>query len=165
MKFAPQHLGQLAWLVGGLAIVSPHSRAADYQMLGWNNLGMHCMDSDYSVFSILPPYNTIECQIVATNQLVTNSTDYTITYEAIADATGSINRTAMGKGNFYQYDELLYGVNLLPEAGLAGWGMPGPGNIPQAMTFERTNSGVLVNWWRAEGIPISPYDEAGKKNP
>jgi hypothetical protein len=28
--------------------------AANNQILGWNNLGMHCMDSDYSVFSILP---------------------------------------------------------------------------------------------------------------
>ena len=24
--------------------------AASSQLLGWNNLGMHCMDSDYSVF-------------------------------------------------------------------------------------------------------------------
>lgn len=24
--------------------------AANNQILGWNNLGMHCMDSDYSVF-------------------------------------------------------------------------------------------------------------------
>jgi hypothetical protein len=33
--------------------------AVNSQILSWNNLGMHCMDSDYSVFSILPPYNTI----------------------------------------------------------------------------------------------------------
>ena len=37
--------------------------AASSQLLGWNNLGMHCMDSDYSVFSVLPPYNTIEAQL------------------------------------------------------------------------------------------------------
>ena len=33
--------------------------AATATLLGWNNLGMHCMDSDYSVFSVLPPYNTV----------------------------------------------------------------------------------------------------------
>lgn len=153
-------------LVVALAIIAPAmARAADYQILGWNNLGMHCMDSDYSVFSILPPYNTIECQIVATNRLVTNGTGYTITYEAIADPAGSINRTSIGKGNFYDYDEMLYGVNLSPETGLLGWAMPGVANTPQSMTFERTNSSTLVNWWRAEGIPITPYDDAGQKNP
>ena len=29
--------------------------AANSQILGWNNLGMHCMDADFSVFAILPP--------------------------------------------------------------------------------------------------------------
>ena len=48
--------------------------AANNQILGWNNLGMHCMDSDYSVFSILPPYNTIESQLIVGGKLVTNST-------------------------------------------------------------------------------------------
>lgn len=38
--------------------------AAQNQLLGWNNLGMHCMDSDYSVFSILPPYNTIHARLI-----------------------------------------------------------------------------------------------------
>ena len=38
------------------------------------------------------------------------------------------------------------------------------------MLFEATNhpaAGVAtpVNWWRAEGIPISPYDDARNKNP
>ena len=48
--------------------------------------------------------------------------------------------------------------------------MPGTSNTPQAMLFETTNhpaAGVItpVNWCRAEGIPISPYDDARQKNP
>ena len=35
-----------------------------WTIAGWNNLGMHCMDSDYSVMSILPPYNTIHAQLM-----------------------------------------------------------------------------------------------------
>jgi len=54
--------------------------AANNQILGWNNLGMHCMDSDYSVFSILPPYNTIESQLIVGGKLVTNGSGYTVTY-------------------------------------------------------------------------------------
>ena len=76
-------------------------RAASAQILGWNNLGMHCMDSDYSVFSILPPYNTIEAQLIVGGKLVTNGSGYTVTYQAVADPGGSFNSTAMGKGNFY----------------------------------------------------------------
>jgi hypothetical protein len=53
--------------------------------LGWNNLGMHCMDSDYSVFSILPPYNTIEAQLIVGGKLIKAGAGYTVTYEAIAD--------------------------------------------------------------------------------
>ena len=74
--------------------------AANNQLLGWNNLGMHCMDSDYSVFSILPPYNTIESQLIIGGKLVTNGSSYTVTYQAVADPSGSINTTAMGKGNY-----------------------------------------------------------------
>lgn len=144
--------------------------AANSQLLGWNNLGMHCMDSDYSVFSILPPYNTIEAQLIVGGRLVTNGSGYTVTYQAIADASGSFNSTAMGKGNYYTYAQAIYGAVLAPEGGLAGWNMPGTNNTPLTMLFEATNypaPGVAspVNWFRAEGIPIAPFDDAHNKNP
>ncbi len=144
--------------------------AANNQILGWNNLGMHCMDSDYSVFSILPPYNTIEAQLIINGALVTNGAGYTVTYQAVADPSGSFDSTAVGKGNYYSYAQSLFGAVLGQDMGLAGWNMPGTNNTPQAMLFEQTNqpaAGVLtpVNWWRAEGIPLSPYDDAHNKNP
>jgi hypothetical protein len=143
--------------------------AATSTILGWNNLGMHCMDSDYSVFTVLPPYNTIEAQVIVGGKLVTNGAGYTVTYQAVADPSGSINSTAIGKGNFYTYTPFLYGA-FAPDQGLAGWSMPGLANIPQTNVFETLNEpvhGVFtpVNWWRAEGIPLSPYDDALRKNP
>src|SRR5512138_3732545 len=102
---AKKHLLWIAALAAPLT-----STAASNQLLGWNNLGMHCMDSDYSVFSVLPPYNTIECQLIANGRLVTN-TGYRVTYEAVADPDGSFNSTAMGKGNFYTYVGPIYGAN------------------------------------------------------
>jgi hypothetical protein len=157
-------------LVALLMAPAPSARAASAQLLGWNNLGMHCMDSDYSVFSILPPYNTIEAQLIVGGQLVTNGTGYTVTYQAVADPDGSFNSTAAGKGNFYDFVELTYGAAVQPEFGLTPWPMPGTNNIPQPMLFESTNHpapGVAtkVNWFRAEGIPITPWDDAGLKNP
>src|SRR5689334_20245256 len=102
-------------------------------ILGWNNLGMHCMDSDYSVFSVLPPYNTIEAHLLINGQLLLNTNGYRLTYEAVPDPSGSLNSTAMGKGNFYTYAEALFGAKLNADAGLAGWSMPGSNNVAQDM--------------------------------
>jgi hypothetical protein len=162
----------LRCLIGSIAstlIASSAAWAANFQVLGWNNLGMHCMDSDYSVFSILPPYNTIEAQLIVGGKLLTNTTSYTVTYEAVPDANGSFNSTSQGKGNFYDFTAQLYGT-VPANAGLAGWSMPGALNTPQAMLFENTNTPaagvhVPVNWFRAEGIPLTPYDDAMQKNP
>ncbi len=156
-------------LLIGIVLSTTSLPAAPNQILGWNNLGMHCMDSDYSVFSVLPPYNTIEVQLIVNGHLVTASNGYTVTYEAVADPSGSINRTSVGKSNFSEYDQWLYGADLAPDKGLLGWAMPGPTNIPQAMRFETLNQpvpGVFtpVNWFHAEGIPITPHDDAGLKN-
>ena len=42
-----------------------------WTVVAWNNLGMHCMDADFSVFAILPPYNTIQAQVIdASGRLV-----------------------------------------------------------------------------------------------
>lgn len=148
--------------------------AASSQILGWNNLGMHCMDSDYSVFSILPPYNTIDAQLIVAGKLVTNGSGYTVTYQAIADTDGSINKSSVGKGNWQQYAALIYG-GVAPDQGLpfpgpASFWMPGSNNVPQPMLFEATNQPAPgaytpVNWFYAYGIPITPYDDSGKKNP
>ena len=90
----------LKWTILAATLAVPmFLNAASNQILGWNNLGMHCMDSDYSVFSILPPYNTIEAQLIVGGKLITNGSGYTVTYQAVADPSGSFNSTAMGKGN------------------------------------------------------------------
>jgi hypothetical protein len=131
-----------------------------WTLLGWNNLGMHCMDSDYSVFSILPPYNTINAQLIdPTGKLVTSPQGATVTYQAIADPDGSINTTSDKKTNFWDRLQDLFGVTLPVDAGLAGRNMPGSGNEPQAMIFD---AGAFQ--FTAEGIPITPFDDTGNKN-
>ncbi len=134
-----------------------------WTVVAWNNLGMHCMDDDYSVFSILPPYNTVNAQVIdATGKLVTNplAAGITVTYESCADPDGSLNTTAAGKTNFYQYCQALFGANLAVDQGLAGNPMPGSSNIPRPMNWV---SGM--NWFEALGIPICPTDDSGRKNP
>ena len=133
---------------------------AGYILIGWNNLGMHCMDSDYSIFSILPPYNTIQAQLIGpSGQLVKNPGAIKVTYEAITDASGSINTTSVGKSGFWKYSAALYGAALAADAGLAGTSMPGSKNAPQPTLFD------AARWvFGGEGIPITPYDDEGVKN-
>ncbi len=135
------------------------SAAPGTRLLGWNNLGMHCMDADYGVFSILPPYNTIHAQLVREGRLVRSANGVTVTYEAVADATGSINTTSVGKTAFWTHVGELFGASPAPDTGLAGASMPGLANQPQPMTWDAAN-----DWWIAEGVPITPLDDAGHRN-
>jgi len=36
----------------------------DVVILANNDLGMHCMNEDFSSFMILPPYNTVQAQVI-----------------------------------------------------------------------------------------------------
>ncbi|HUL51226.1 MAG TPA: PKD domain-containing protein, partial [Candidatus Nitrosotalea sp.] len=134
--------------------------AANSALVGWSDLGIRETDgTDFSVYSLMPPYNTIRAQLILGDKLVTNATGITVTYEAVADSTGSINTTSQNKGNFYQYAEALFGEILAPDEGLAGFAMPGPTNQPQPMVFDPSQ-----NWFSAVGIPLTPYDDQGRKN-
>lgn len=132
--------------------------AASYTLLAWNDLGMHCMDGDFSVFSLLPPYNNLHAQLVnsSTGRLVTQGV--TLTYEALADPDGSINSLSSTKTNFWQYAPALFGVDLPPDIGLTG--NPTLTHTPAAMSFE-----AAAAQFKAEGIPITPYDDALRRNP
>ncbi|WP_455219121.1 hypothetical protein, partial [Kaarinaea lacus] len=35
-----------------------------YTLVAANDLGMHCADLDYQVFSILPPFNVVHAQVI-----------------------------------------------------------------------------------------------------
>ena len=136
------------------------AQGSGYTLVGWNDLGMHCMDADYSVFSILPPYNTIHAQLInPSGNLVTNPSGFTVTYEAVADPAGSINISSVSKTNFWEWVTQLFGASPAPDEGLAGSSMPGSVNTPQPMHFDSE-----FVWFTGEGIPITPYDDAGRKN-
>lgn len=128
-----------------------------HALVAWNDLGMHCMDNDYSVFAILPPYNNLHAQLInrVTGGLVTSGV--TITYEATADTRGSINSTSVGKSNFWSYVLALFGALPAPNTGLAG--NPAPGTTPALMVHDN-----VQRFWKAEGIPLIPIDDAGMSN-
>ena len=148
------------FLFCSLAFLPGNSPAAVNTLVGWSESGLHELEgNDFSIYALQPPYSTIHAQMMSGGLLVTNPGGITITYQAVADATGSINSTSRGKGNFYQYARALFGQALAPDQGLAGYGMPGTNNQPQAMTFDPAQ-----NWFSAVGVPLTPYDDQGKKN-
>lgn len=133
-----------------------------YRVLAYNNLGMHCYDADFSVFSLLPPFNVIQAQVVrrgAPPRLSTGS-EVACSYQGVADSNGSINTTSIGKTNFFDHAQGLYGVQLSPDAGILGANMPGPANAPQPMRFAAAGK-----WFLADGIPITDLDDSLAFNP
>jgi hypothetical protein len=141
------------------ATAAPAATTGNYVLVGWSELGMHCMDGkDYSVFAVLPPYNTIHAQLLKRGEPPTRIvSNVTITYQSIADTTGSINTRSANKSNFWTYSRLLFQSTVPPEIGLAEYHTQN--RTPHTMAYNAT-----AGTWDAIGIPTMPYDDAGKRN-
>ncbi len=137
-----------------------------YTLLAWNDLGMHCMDGrDFSVFSILPPYNTLNAQLIkkagTSNKHV--SSGVTITYKAAPSLSGKYNTTNLldsannPKTNFWDFVGTLFGTVPAPDRGLTG-------NHTPEMTEHALAYNTDHRWWEATGLPITPYNDDGSKN-
>ncbi len=149
----------LALALTGFGLI--RANAAGTTIVGWSDEGLHETDETGSgVYSLFPPYSTIHAQFISAGKLVTSTNGIRVTYEAVADATGSINTTSQGKTRFFEQAPAVYGVTLAPDQGLAGFAMPGPANQPQAMRFEPAN-----RRFTAAGIPLTPIDDQGRTNP
>jgi hypothetical protein len=145
---------------------------ASHQVLAFNDLGMHCADLDYEVFTILPPYNVVHAQVIerAAEPRILDISGVDVTYRGIADATGSINTTSQNqaggvwKTNFWDHVNDLFGLNPPPDEGLVfGQRMPGildpyAANDPQAFNHYDPDK----QWFAADGIPIMPIDDFGQ---
>jgi len=137
-------------------------------VLAANDLGMHCMDREFSIFSILPPFNVVHSQVLIQdangNPVLVSNADVTVSYGAIADPSGSINTHSIGKTNFWQYaNNLFSGMQLNNGQGLTGLYMPEDHpqtRGPQSMGYSSTD-GLFT----AFGIPITPIDDAQATNP
>ena len=110
----------LLWaLVAVASVQTTVATAGTWTLVGWNNLGMHCMDADFSVFSLLPPYNTIHAQLIdPQGQLVREPRRVSPSptrRSPIPD--GSINTTSAGKTNFWEHVLALFGVALPVDVG------------------------------------------------
>lgn len=149
----------------GFRISEASSPDPSCRVFAFNNLGMHCYDYDYSVFSILPPFNVLNAQVIRIGPVpaILTNNDVHLTYSAICDPKNSINRTSTqigGKTNFWQYALKLFNVRLSPDQGLTGTWMPTLSNKRRAFgPFDPS-----MNWFSATGIPITDRDDARRIN-
>jgi len=130
-------------------------------VLAANDLGMHCMDREFSVFSILPPFNVVNAQVVVRDNdgspYVADDAEVEVFYDDVADASGSINSTSVGKTDFWSYANALFGVTLPEGQGLTGLYMPA--DDPQVRGSQPMEYSLDKEWFAAEGIPITPTDD------
>jgi len=128
----------------------PGGADKEYVLLAANDLGMHCMQKDYSSFLILPPANTLKVQIFEKgnkkSKLVTSG--IRVTYEIID------NTTSADKINFWEYAK-DYGYDVSKDVGITGNRLKGEMKLsPDNKYFEAT------------AIPVTPYNDNSKtENP
>jgi hypothetical protein len=121
--------------------------AGDYIVIAWNDLGMHCANQDFTNMCILPPYNNQFAHIILKGTstspptVMPASSGFYVTYEIPG------NTYSVGKTNFWDYAQHLFGVTLQPNIGLTGLGLTGT----------MLDS---LNYHYAIGIPITPYTDA-----
>ncbi len=131
-----------------------------YRLLAWNDLGMHCMDgNDYSVFSILPPYNNLVAQLIQRQEGDAKriTTGVVLTYEAVPSLDGKLNTISSTKTNFWDYVKKLFGVQPEKDVGLTGSLVQSA--TPNPLVYKAEN-----DWWTAEGIPTTPKNDDNSTN-
>lgn len=126
----------------------PQSEIKDTQIiiLGFNDLGMHCIQPDYSQFLILPPGNNILVQVFKKGQepeLLTEGIKVTYKINDQVDPTKY--------SNFWTYAK-QYGFDISKGVGITGNGLQG------IMKLDPTKK-----YWEATAIPITSL--TGGKGP
>lgn len=145
--------------------VVPPPAVENATVLAANDLGMHCMDREFSVFAILPPFNVVHAQVVKRDSggrpYIADDVEVTVYYEDVADGQGSVNSTSFSaesdKTDFWLYAADLFGFDFANGQGLTGLYMPA--DDPQARGPQPMEYDTQMSWYSAEGIPITPIDD------
>jgi len=112
----------------------------------WNNLGMHCFQSDYSQFAILPPYNVFWTQVISRGRRPAILKSGATANYRVPQVTNPAAHT-----NFWDY------------AAAYGWnGQPGVG-----LTGKRTSGAMDASGdhFIADGVPVIDVNDNGTWDP
>lgn len=158
ISISPKHLKQAvtvffillpAAFLFSASVFGQGSNTDSVVVLGYNELGMHCMNEDFSELAILPPYNTLRAQVIDRSGSEPRILTSGISLRYVLPS----NTHSADKTNFWLFAEKLFGVKLLPNTGLTGNGLSG------AMAATARND------WEVTGIPLTPLNDAGRDDP
>lgn len=130
--------------------------SADYIVLAWNDLGMHCLNPTYDNAVILPPYNTVWAQVIKRGNPPINVTSgITVEYQ-IVNNTYSYGKRSYGQ--FWDNALALFGVTLTKDTGL---------NLLDPSVHNGLSGTMLqkTDHYQVTGIPLTPVDDSGVWNP
>jgi hypothetical protein len=132
--------------------------SAQYVVLAWNDLGMHCLNPTYDTAVILPPYNTVWAQVIKRGnppQIVTSG--LSVEYSVI-DNTTSANKGKFGQ--FWQNVQALFGLTAPLEAD-HGLNLEDP-DIHNSLAGKMV---AKTDHFQVNGIPATPVNDKGVWNP
>ena len=97
---------------GGTGNTGGTATASDYRVLAANDLGMHCADKDYQIFSLLPPFNVVHAQVIQVGQngkdpKILSNQSVGVSYQSASSpndpaGAGSINTTSQNKSGIFK---------------------------------------------------------------
>ncbi len=116
----------------------------EYIVISWNDLGMHCSNKDFSKITVLPPYNNLRAQVIRKGSATELPQVVTAGFNVQYSIPG--NTYSVGKTNFWDYAQQLFGVTLAPNIGLTGVGLTG-------------SMVAADDHFYVDGIPITPYQD------
>ncbi|MEW6050248.1 MAG: hypothetical protein AB1644_04200 [Candidatus Zixiibacteriota bacterium] len=132
-----------------VSLVSSTLAAQEYIIIGWNDLGMHCSNRDFSKLVVLPPFNNVRAQVIRVGDSLNLPAVMTANLRVTYEIPG--NTCSVGKTNFWDFEDQIFGVNLPPNIGLTGSGLSG-------------EMAPVENYFHVTGVPITPYTDADLAN-
>lgn len=135
------------------------------QLLVATDQGLALTEMQHAPYGFLPPYATLAVQVVQPGATGLprrlSEGEVRLTYESVADASGSRNSSSRDKTDFWGQVGALFNRSLAPGEGLAGFFLPAdaPTAGPQPLRWSAAREAFL-----AEGLPLTPYDDAGAPN-
>ncbi len=159
------------------------------RIIAANDLGMHCADKDYQIFSILPPFNVVHAQAIqkgtdASMPKVLTSSDVDVNYAAASNPndpagansinTTSVNASNIFKTNFWEMDssnrtiggltyDRLYPATILqlfePIPADVGLPVPDVASLPELIAEQQKMPGFLSPYTTNEPQDFLRFDK------
>jgi len=122
-----------------------------YVVFASNDLGMHCLNPSYDELVLLPPFNTVNAQVIKKGnppQVITSG--ISVEYH-ILNNSSSYGKRAYG-GFWTNFTALFGGTKPANDVGLTGTGLSGTMKLN-------------TDHYTAEGMPVVPVTDAGLWDP